>query len=37
MFLNINKNDYGLTQMKESIDNVILPPWSKNNPYIFVS
>jgi len=37
LFINRNNYDYGLTQDKIPIDNVILPSWAKENPYVFVS
>jgi hypothetical protein len=37
MFININNYDYGKTQNKERIDNVVLPKWADRNPYLFVS
>jgi hypothetical protein len=37
MFINKNNYEYGLTQEKISVDNVFLPEWSQQNPFIFVS
>jgi len=37
MFINKNNYNYGVTQEKVVVDNVILPSWSKNNPYEFVA
>jgi hypothetical protein len=37
MYINKNNYDYGKTQEKVIVDNVILPQWSQQNPYIFVS
>jgi hypothetical protein len=37
MFININNYDFGTTQAKERIDNVVLPKWADRNPYVFVS
>lgn len=37
MFLNKNNYEYGLTQDKIIVDNVLLPDWCNQNPYIFVS
>lgn len=37
MFINKNNYAYGLTQEKVAVDNVILPEWAQNNPYIFVA
>lgn len=36
MFINQNNYDYGTTQDKVVVDNVILPPWTEQNPYKFV-
>lgn len=37
MYINKNNYDYGKTQEKIVVDNVILPQWSEQNPYIFVA
>lgn len=37
MFININNYDFGMTQTKERIDNVVLPKWTGGNPYLFVA
>jgi hypothetical protein len=37
MFINLNNYEYGLTQDKVNVDNVILPVWAQNDPYRFVS
>lgn len=37
MFVNINNYEYGLTQDKVNVDNVFLPNWAKQNPYLFVA
>lgn len=34
--LNLERHNYGLTQTKEVVDNVELPPWAAGNPYFFV-
>lgn len=37
MFINKNNYSYGLTQDKVEVDNVILPKWAGNNPFLFVA
>ena len=37
MFINKNNYSYGLTQDKVEVDNVILPKWADNNPFLFVA
>jgi hypothetical protein len=37
MFINKNNYDYGKTQEKIVVDNVILPAWTNGNPYKFVA
>ena len=37
MFVNKNNYCYGLTQDKVEVDNVILPKWAKDNPFLFVA
>lgn len=37
MFINQNNYEYGTTQEKVVVDNVILPKWADKNPYKFVS
>lgn len=37
MFININNYDFGMTQTKERIDNVVLPKWANGSPYAFVA
>ena len=37
MFANLNNYQYGLTQEKVAVDNVILPKWSGQDPYVFVA
>ena len=34
--LNINNYDMGTMQSGAAVDNVILPPWAKNNPRLFI-
>lgn len=37
MFINKNNYEYGLTQEKVAVDNVILPEWAQDNPFKFVA
>jgi hypothetical protein len=37
MFINKNNYEYGLTQEKVQVDNVILPEWANGNPFLFVA
>jgi beige protein homolog 1 len=37
MFINQNNYEYGKTQEKTVVDNVILPDWTEQNPYRFVA
>lgn len=37
MFINKNNYEYGLTQEKVHVDNVILPEWADGNPFLFVA
>jgi Beige/BEACH domain len=37
MFINKNNYEYGLTQEKVAVDNVFLPEWCNQNPFVFVS
>ncbi|KRX06058.1 Quinonprotein alcohol dehydrogenase-like superfamily [Pseudocohnilembus persalinus] len=37
VLLNLDKNDYGITQMNQRVHNVILPPWAKDDPYYFIT
>ena len=37
MFINLNNYDFGMTQTKERIDNVVLPKWACGSPYGFVA
>jgi hypothetical protein len=37
LFINVNNYDFGRTQNKERIDNVVLPKWANANPYYFVA
>lgn len=34
--INTNKFDFGVKQNGQRVDNVVLPPWAKNNPYEFI-
>ncbi|SCU95991.1 LAFA_0G03620g1_1 [Lachancea sp. 'fantastica'] len=34
---NVNGYNYGILQNGERVDNVILPPWAKNDPKLFVT
>jgi hypothetical protein len=36
MFINQNNYEYGTTQDKVVVDNVLLPKWAEQNPYKFV-
>lgn len=37
MLINQNNYEYGTTQEKVVVDNVILPVWAQGNPYKFVA
>jgi hypothetical protein len=37
VYLNINKWNFGIMQNQKRVHNVELPPWSRENPYLFVS
>lgn len=34
--MNSNRFDLGVTQTGESLGDVVLPPWSNNDPYEFI-
>ncbi|CAD8203801.1 unnamed protein product [Paramecium octaurelia] len=36
MFLNLSKYDYGLQQTGQRVNNVELPFWTQQNPYLFI-
>jgi hypothetical protein len=37
VYLNINKWDLGVMQNHRRVHNVELPPWAKENPYLYIS
>jgi hypothetical protein len=37
MFLNQSKHDFGMMQNKKRVNNVELPQWARDNPYLYVA
>jgi hypothetical protein len=37
MFLNQSKHDFGMMQNKKRVNNVEMPQWARDNPYLYVA